>query len=114
MKLSRNNLPIGIQTFRKIRENSENYYVDKTAYALQLISGGTHYFLSRPRRFGKSLFLDTLAELFLGQKDLFEGLYCYDRWDWNVCYPVIRISWGGGVVHTREGNRLDPPSVLRQ
>ena len=102
MTLSCKNLPIGIQTFRKIRENSENYYVDKTAYALKLMNGGTHYFLSRPRRFGKSLFLDTLAELFSGHQELFQGLYCYDRWDWNVCYPVIRISWGGGVAHTRE------------
>ena len=51
--------PIGIQTFREIRE--ENcYYVDKTAYMQRLIDEGKHYFLSRPRRFGKSLFLDTL------------------------------------------------------
>ena len=52
-------LPIGIQTFAKIRE-AEYYYVDKTDFALTLIDQGSHYFLSRPRRFGKSLFLDTL------------------------------------------------------
>lgn len=56
----RKHLPIGIQTFRKIRED-DYYYVDKTGFALRLIEEGTHYFLSRPRRFGKSLFLDTLG-----------------------------------------------------
>ncbi|MDR1661509.1 MAG: AAA family ATPase, partial [Azoarcus sp.] len=61
--MSRKKLPIGIQTFAKIRE-ANYYYVDKTPFALKLIEEGTAYFLSRPRRFGKSLFLDTLAELF--------------------------------------------------
>ncbi|MDR2031644.1 MAG: AAA family ATPase, partial [Azoarcus sp.] len=60
--MSRKKLPIGIQTFAKIREDNY-YYVDKTAFALRMIEEGTAYFLSRPRRFGKSLFLDTLAEL---------------------------------------------------
>ena len=73
-------LPIGIQTFRKIwQENC--YYVDKTAYIQRLLDEGTHYFLSRPRRFGKSLFLDTLKELFEGNEPLFAGLYIRDRWD---------------------------------
>ena len=53
-------LPTGIQTFRKIREGN-CYYVDKTGFALRLIREGKYYFLSRPRRFGKSLFLDTLT-----------------------------------------------------
>ena len=65
--MTRRRLPIGIQTFRKIREDG-CYFVDKTAHARRLIDGGTHYFLSRPRRFGKSLFLDTLKELFEGQR----------------------------------------------
>ncbi|NJD37140.1 MAG: hypothetical protein FIA89_02280 [Geobacter sp.] len=90
-------LPIGIQTFQKIRE-ADYYYVDKTGFALQLIENGSHYFLSRPRRFGKSLFLDTLKELFEGNEPLFRGLYCHDQWDWNIQYPVIRISFGGGVL----------------
>ncbi|MFA7608136.1 MAG: ATP-binding protein, partial [Rhodocyclaceae bacterium] len=94
--LPRKKLPIGIQTFAKIRED-DYYYVDKTAHALNLIEQGTHYFLSRPRRFGKSLFIDTLAELFAGNEALFRGLYCHDRWDWSVKYPVIRFSFGGGV-----------------
>ena len=93
--MTRRRLPIGIQTFRKIRE--ENcYYVDKTAYIQRLIDEGTHYFLSRPRRFGKSLFLDTLKELFEGNEPLFEGLHIHDRWDWSVRYPVVRLDFGSG------------------
>lgn len=66
-------LPIGIQTFRQII--AEGYtYVDKTAQAFALASEGKYYFLSRPRRFGKSLFLDTLKELFEGSEELFRGL----------------------------------------
>ncbi len=61
-RMTRRRLPIGIQTLRKIREQ-DCYYVDKTAYVERLLREGTHYFLSRPRRFGKSLFLDTLKEL---------------------------------------------------
>jgi len=94
-------LPIGIQTFQKIRE-ADYYYVDKTGFALQLIENGSHYFLSRPRRFGKSLFLDTLKELFEGNELLFRGLYCHDQWNWSVQYPVIRISFGGGVLGSRK------------
>ncbi|HOW75114.1 MAG TPA: ATP-binding protein, partial [Candidatus Competibacteraceae bacterium] len=56
------------------------------------------YFLSRPRRFGKSLFLDTLKELFEGNEPLFRGLYIHERWDWQTAYPVIRFSFGGGVL----------------
>ena len=91
----RRKLPIGIQTFRKIRE--ENcYYVDKTALIQRLMDEGTHYFLSRPRRFGKSLFLDTLKELFEGNEPLFKGLYIHDHWDWSVRYPVLRLDFGSG------------------
>jgi hypothetical protein len=98
--MNRRKLPIGIQTFAKIRE-ADYYYVDKTAFALKMIDEGTAYFLSRPRRFGKSLFLDTLAELFAGNEPLFRGLHCYDKWDWNVKYPVIRISFAEGVMASR-------------
>ena len=86
-------LPIGIQTFSEIRLG-DYYYVDKTALALNLIDNGKHYFLSRPRRFGKSLLLDTLKELFEGNKALFEGLAAHDQWDWSVKYPVLRFSFG--------------------
>ncbi|MCX7692786.1 MAG: ATP-binding protein [Tepidimonas taiwanensis] len=99
--MQRRRLPIGIQTFREIREEG-CYYVDKTPYAIRLIEQGKHYFLSRPRRFGKSLFLDTLAELFSGNRALFEGLYAEAHWDWSVRYPVIRISFAAGRLETRE------------
>ena len=90
---SRPRLPIGIQSFRKLREE-DYYYVDKTGFALQLIREGTHYFLSRPRRFGKSLFLSMLRELFEGRRELFEGLQAQRRWDWSVRYPVLLLSFG--------------------
>jgi len=83
-------LPIGIQTFEKIR-NSNYYYVDKTMFVKKLENGG-YYFLSRPRRFGKSLFLDTLKEAFSGNKELFKGLYLYDNWNWEKRYPVVRLD----------------------
>jgi len=98
--MTRKRLPIGIQTFQKIRED-DHYYVDKTPFAWKLIEEGTHYFLSRPRRFGKSLFLDTLGELFAGNEPLFRGLAIHDRWDWSRRYPVIRLSFGGGVLRNR-------------
>jgi hypothetical protein len=97
--MQRKKLPIGIQTFREIREE-DYYYVDKTPLALQLIAQGKHYFLSRPRRFGKSLFLDTLKELFEGNRALFQGLYAEQHWDWSQKYPVIRLSLGARVAKT--------------
>lgn len=93
--MTRKKLPIGIQTFSIMREEGY-YYVDKTALAYQLINEGRHYFLSRPRRFGKSLFLDTLKELFEGNEPLFLGLAVYDQWDWSIKYPVLRFSFGLG------------------
>jgi hypothetical protein len=95
--MTRKKLPIGIQTFREIREEGY-YYVDKTSFALRLAEEGKCYFLSRPRRFGKSLFLDTLGELFQGNEPLFRGLDCHDKWDWSLKYPVIRISFAEGVL----------------
>ncbi len=92
---ARRRLPIGIQTFREIREEG-CYYVDKTAYIRQLTEGGKHYFLSRPRRFGKSLLLDTIKELFEGGEALFRGLAIHDQWDWSTRYPVLRLDFGGG------------------
>ena len=99
----RRKLPIGIQTFRKLREDG-CYYVDKTPYVRRLLDEGTHYFLSRPRRFGKSLFLDTLKELFEGNGALFEGLYIHERWDWSTAHPVLRLSFGAG--HFKEPGYL--------
>jgi hypothetical protein len=95
--MQRKRLPIGIQTFSEIRDKRENLaYVDKTAMALDLIERSKYCFLSRPRRFGKSLFLDTLAEIFKGSKALFEGLHIYDKWDWQQQYPVIQITFASG------------------
>ena len=96
-------LPIGIQTFREIREE-HCYYVDKTAYIRRLLDEGKHYFLSRPRRFGKSLLLDTLKELFEGNEPLFRGLHIHDRWDWSTRHPVLRLSFGSG--HFQEPGSL--------
>lgn len=83
--------PLGHQDFPKIITEGFRY-VDKTRYALALAQQGGYYFLSRPRRFGKSLFISTLETLFLGKKDLFEGLYVYDKWQFEE-YPIIRISF---------------------
>ena len=85
-------LPIGIQSFSKLREG-DYLYVDKTHDIYRLISSGNTYFLSRPRRFGKSLLLSTMEEIFKGNKDLFEGLYIYDKIDWEQKYPVVKIDW---------------------
>ena len=93
--MTRRKLPIGIQTFRTLREQG-CYYVDKTGYAKRLADEGGRYFLSRPRRFGKSLFLDTLKELFEGNEPLFRGLAVHDGWDWSVSHAVIRLSFGAG------------------
>ena len=93
--MPRRRLPIGIQTFREIREQ-DCYYVDKTALIRQLLDKGKHYFLSRPRRFGKSLFLDTCKELFEANEPLFEGLDIHEHWDWSVPHPVLRLDFSSG------------------
>jgi hypothetical protein len=93
----RKKLPIGIQTLSEIILEG-HYYVDKTGLALQLIDNGKYYFLSRPRRFGKSLFLDTLKEIFEGSQALFTGLLIHDQWDWSQHFPVIRISFANAAL----------------
>ena len=92
---SRLKLPLGIQNLREIREGG-HYYVDKSGMAIDLIEAGKYYFLSRPRRFGKSLLVDTLKELFEGNRALFAGLAAESRWDWSKRHPVIRISFSSG------------------
>jgi len=84
-------LPVGISTLNDIIQG--NYlYVDKTHFVYKLIAEGKYYFLSRPRRFGKSLLIDTLYQVFSGNKELFKGLHIYDKeWDWKK-YPIIRID----------------------
>lgn len=93
-------LPIGLQNLREMR--TQGYaYVDKTAHVARLVEEGKYYFLARPRRFGKSLLVDTLAEAFAGSRELFEGLYLEQHWDWNRCYPVLRFDFGDGVLTNR-------------
>ncbi|MCY4226925.1 MAG: AAA family ATPase [Gammaproteobacteria bacterium] len=89
-------LPIGIQTFSTLREEG-CYYVDKTSLIRDMIRQGRSYLLSRPRRFGKSLLVSTLKELFEGNEPLFRGLDIHPHWDWSVKYPVVRLSFGGNV-----------------
>ena len=93
--MTKRRLPIGMQTFRKLRERN-CYYVDKTPYVERLLDEGTHYFLSRPRRFGKSLFLDTLKELFEGSEELFQGLHVHAGHNWSERHPVVRLDFAGG------------------
>jgi hypothetical protein len=84
-------LPIGIQTFAEIIKE-EYLYVDKTRHVAELIQGGKYLFLSRPRRFGKSLLVSTLYEIFSGNKALFQGLDIYDKIEWQT-HPVIYIDF---------------------
>ncbi len=90
----RQRLPIGMQDFARMRETG-SYYVDKTPLIGQLVDDGRHYFLSRPRRFGKSLLVDMIGALFEGRKDLFEGLAIHQHWDWSLTHPVVRLSFDG-------------------
>ena len=99
MKLKK--LPIGISTLKDIIE--EGYlYVDKTDIALDLIENGRYYFLSRPRRFGKSLFLDTLKTIFDGDKEVFKGLSIYDNDYKFEKHPIIRISFNSGRFKSKD------------
>ena len=93
--------PIGIQSFDRLREDGF-VYVDKTALVYSLVQEGSVYFLSRPRRFGKSLLISTLACYFQGRKELFDGLAIAElEKDW-LEYPIFRVDFNGGN-YTREG-----------
>ena len=101
-------LPIGMQTFRDVRERG-CYYVDKTEQIRQLVDNGKYHFLSRPRRFGKSLLVDTIKELFEGNEALFAGLDVHRHWDWSVRRPVVRLDLSGSfrTPDELEENLLD-------
>ncbi|MCY4226931.1 MAG: AAA family ATPase [Gammaproteobacteria bacterium] len=94
-------MPTGYQSFPNLR-NEGCYYVDKTPLIREMIRQGRFYFLSRPRRFGKSLLVSTLKELFEGNEPLFKGLDIHPHWDWSVRHPVVRLSFGGGVDTTAD------------
>ncbi len=111
--MAKRRLPIGIQTFRRIRERN-CYYVDKTAFIERLVDEGTHYFLSRPRRFGKSLFLDTLKELFEGNEKLFEGLHVHAGWNWTETNPVVRLDFAGGSFTETAGLHANVAAQLNR
>ncbi|MCX7870420.1 MAG: ATP-binding protein [bacterium] len=94
-------LPIGISDFKKLREG--NYiYVDKTRYIYDLVNNSVYIFLSRPRRFGKSLLLSTIEYLYESKKELFKGLYIEDKWDWNEKYPVVKIDFSVDIKEYKE------------
>ena len=107
------NLPLGISTLDKLR-GSNCIYVDKTQLAFELIKQPGAFFLSRPRRFGKSLFVDTLKEIFEGNQQLFMGLSIHDRWDWSRTFPVITIDFASGVLKSREELDQRILGLLRQ
>ena len=93
--------PIGIQNFEKIRKDGY-FYIDKTALIYQMVKTGSYYFLSRPRRFGKSLLISTLEAYFLGKKELFEGLAMEKlEKDWTV-YPIFHMDLNTEKYDTRE------------
>ncbi len=97
--MKRKILPLSRQSFRDLRQDN-CIYVDKTQHIYNLCTQGKMYFLSRPRRFGKSLLLSTMEELFLGSKDLFEDTWIVDKWDWTQKSPIIHISFLDIPYHT--------------
>src|SRR5688572_24603695 len=103
MLVMQKKLPIDVASFNVMM--TQNYvYVDKTRYIYDLITAGRFYFLSRPRRFGKSLLISTLQELFLGNKDLFKGLWISQQTDsaWPV-HPVIHFDFSLIAHRTPDG-----------
>ncbi len=93
--MNKRKLPIGSAAFGNIR-NRDCYYVDKTPYIEKLVDNGEYYFLSRSRRFGKTLLVDTMQQLFEGNEKLFRGLHIHNRWDWGISNPVVRLSFDSG------------------
>lgn len=86
--------PLGLQTFEKII-NKKMLYIDKTKSIFQLTEFGGYYFYARPQRFGKSLMLSTIKSLYQGEKELFQGLWIENNWDWTSKNPVIHIGFSG-------------------
>jgi hypothetical protein len=98
-------LPIGVQNFIELVEK-DCIYVDKTIYIYQLLqSGASSFFLSRPRRFGKSLLLSTMKAIFEGKQQLFEGLYIHDKINWQEQHPVLHLDMSG--LETRSAEKFE-------
>ena len=93
-------LPLNESSFIEIRLNNL-IYIDKTKYILELLDTSKYVFLSRPRRFGKTLTVSTLAALFEGKKELFKGLYIYDKWDFKK-YPILWFDFTAVANNTPE------------
>jgi hypothetical protein len=104
--------PIGIQSFEEIRTGNF-LYIDKTQYVYQLVEGSKAYFLSRPRRFGKSLFVNTIEALFKGKRELFKGLFIEDKWNWEQTNPVVKISFSN-IDHKELGLSVAIKTELRK
>ena len=93
--------PIGIQNFGEVRRGGY-IYVDKTPWMWKMIDEGKYYFLSRPRRFGKSLMVSTLEAFFSGERELFKGLYVDTvEWDWQQ-YPIMHLDLNVKKYDTKE------------
>ncbi len=92
MRNMKNKLALGNQELSEIIKDN-CIYVDKTEDIYRLLARSRYYFLSRPRRFGKSLLINTIKEIFKGNKELFKDLWIYDKWNWEEKYPVIKMSF---------------------
>ena len=105
-------IAIDTSSLREIIE-TDRIYVDKTRYCLDMINMGKYFFLSRPRRFGKSLLIDTMENIFRGNKELFRDTYIYDRYDFES-YPVIRLNMIYVNEHDREHVRFQMSNMIRK
>ena len=113
MAIIKRKYPVGIQSFERLR--TESYlYVDKTAYIQRLLDSGRYYFLSRPRRFGKSLLISTLKCFFEGRKDLFEGLAIYESCQEWQSYEVLHIDFSGGKYFSTSDLNAYIDDLLRE
>ena len=108
------NLPIGDSSFESIQQGSQ-LYVDKTRHIFKMTDSGKYYFLSRPRRFGKSLTVSTLKNLFQGKKELFEGLWIaeHGNWEWKE-HSVILIDFNGISHDAPESLKISMQRTLRK
>jgi hypothetical protein len=106
-------LPTGVSNLKMIVE-SGMVYVDKTEHAHRLAEFPGRYVLSRPRRFGKSLLVDTLKELFEANEPLLRGLAVHDRWDWSRRFPVIKIDWASGGLRSRDDLNVRATRIFRR